>query len=83
MLAVCDVCAAHGDWATVVVDVDAQGSSIREDEPHFPLSARGQCRAFASERILIGLRWHDEEAVVFLGFPMSLILRSTLEPRIQ
>ena len=31
-----DVCAAHGDRAAVGVDVDAQGSSLREDESHFP-----------------------------------------------
>jgi len=35
--AVCDVCAAHGDRAAVGVDVDAQGSGLREDETHFPL----------------------------------------------
>ena len=33
----CDVCAAHGDGAAVGVDVDAQGSSLREDESNFPL----------------------------------------------
>ena len=49
----CDVCAAHGDRAAVGVDVDAQGSSLREDEPHFPLNARVECRAFVSERILV------------------------------
>ena len=68
----CDVCAAHGDRAAVCVDVDAQGSSLREDESHFPLNARVECRAFVSERILVGLRWHTEKAAVFLGFPMSL-----------
>ena len=68
----CDVCAAHGDRAAVGVDVDAQGSSLREDESHFPLTARVECRAFVSERILVGLRWHPEKAAVFLGFPMSL-----------
>ena len=68
----CDVCAAHGDRAAVGVDVDAQGSSLREDESHFPLNARVECRAFVSERILVGLRWHPEKAAVFLGFPMSL-----------
>ena len=36
----CDVCAAHGDRAAVGVDVDAQGSSLREDESNFPLNAR-------------------------------------------
>ena len=36
----CDVCAAHGDRAAVGVDVDVQGSSLREDESHFPLNAR-------------------------------------------
>ena len=66
----CDVCAAHGDRAAVGVDVDAQGSSLRED--HFPLNARVECRAFVSERILVGLRWHTDKAAVFLGFPMSL-----------
>ena len=68
----CDVCAAHGDRAAVGVDADAQGSSLREDESHFPLKARVECRAFVSERILVGLRWHAEKAAVFLGFPMSL-----------
>ena len=68
----CDVCAAHGDRAAVGVDVDAQGSSLREDESHFPLNARVECRAFVSERILVGLRWHPEKAAVFNGFPMSL-----------
>ena len=68
----CDVCAAHGDRAAVGVDVDAQGSSLREDESNFPLNARVECRAFVSERILVGLRWHAEKAAVFLGFPMSL-----------
>ena len=66
------VCAAHGDRAAVSVDVDAQGSSLREDESHFPLNARVECRAFVSERILVGLRWHAEKAAVFLGFPMSM-----------
>jgi len=32
---VCDVCAAHGDRAAVGVDVDAQGSGLREHETHF------------------------------------------------
>ena len=68
-----DVCAAHGDRAAVSVDVDALGSSLREDESHFPLNARVEYRAFVSERILVGLRWHTEKAAVFLGFPMSLI----------
>ena len=68
----CDVCAAHGDRAAVGVDVDAQGSGLCEDESHFPLNAGVECRAFVSERILVGLRWHAEKAAVFLGFPMSL-----------
>ena len=68
----CDVCAAHGDRAAVGVDVDAQGSGLREDESHFPLNASVECRAFVSARILVGLRWHPEKATVFLGFPMSL-----------
>jgi hypothetical protein len=29
------------------------------------------------KRILVGLRWHDEEAVVFLGFPMNLEKKET------
>ena len=37
-----DVCAAHGDRAAVGVDVDAQGSGLRDDETHFPLNARVQ-----------------------------------------
>src|SRR6056300_256162 len=65
----CDVCAAHGDRASVGVDVDAQGSSLREDESHFPLNARVECRAFVLERILVGLRWHAEKAAVFWGPP--------------
>ena len=68
----CDVCAAHGDRAAVGVDVDAQGSGLREDETYVPLSARVQCRAVVSERILVGLRWHAAKAAVFLGFSMSL-----------
>ena len=35
----CDVFAAHGDRAAVGVNVDAQGSNLREDESHFPLNA--------------------------------------------
>ena len=35
----CAVCAAHGDWAAVGVDVDAQGSSLREDETRRKLRA--------------------------------------------
>ena len=72
-----DVCAAHGDRAAVGVDVDAQGSSLREDESHFPLNARVECRAFVFERILVGLRWHAEKAAVFLGFPMNLNEKNT------
>ena len=36
----CDVWAAHYDRAAGGVDVDAQGSGLREDESHFPLNAR-------------------------------------------
>ena len=57
-----DVCAAHDDRSTVGVDVDAQGSSLREDETHFPLNPGVECRAFVSATILVGLRWHAEEA---------------------
>ena len=37
-----------------------------------PLNARVECRAFVPERFLVGLHWHSEEAVAFLGFPISL-----------
>ena len=52
----CDVCAAHGDRAAVGGDVDTQGSSLRQDETHFVLEAREECRAFVSEIILFDLR---------------------------
>ena len=65
----CDVCAAHGDRAAVGVDVDAQGSGLREDETHFPFNARVECRVRIGK---VALRWHAEKAAVFLGFPMSL-----------
>ena len=39
MRGMCDVRAAHGDRAAIRVDVDAQGSSLGEDETHFSLSA--------------------------------------------
>ena len=32
---VCDVCAAHGERADAGVNVDTQGSNLREDETHF------------------------------------------------
>ena len=67
MRCMCDVCAAHGDRAAVGVDVDAQGRGLREDESHFPLNSRVEYRAFVSERILVGLRWHAEEAVLCAG----------------
>jgi hypothetical protein len=53
----CDVCVAHGDRAADGVDVDAQGSGLCEDETHFPLNARIECRAFVSARILVGFRF--------------------------
>ena len=68
----CDVCAAHCDKAAVRVDVDAQGSSLREVVTHFTLHAKAICRLFVSKGMLVGLSWHAEEAVVILGFPMSL-----------
>ena len=34
--------------------------------------ARVEREAFISGKNLVDLRWHSEEAVVFLGFPMSL-----------
>ena len=47
------MCAAYGDRAAVGVEVDAQGSGLREDETHFPFNARVECRAVVSERILV------------------------------
>ena len=41
----CVMCAAHGDRAAAGVDVDAQGSGLREDGTHFPLNTRAECRA--------------------------------------
>ena len=41
----CDVCAAHGDGAAVGVDVDAQGSSLRESFIQV-LSVFTPCRLF-------------------------------------
>ena len=38
-------------------------------------TSRVACRAFVSGRMLVGLRWHTEEAVVFLVF-------FTLDPRL-
>jgi hypothetical protein len=70
--AVCDVCAAHGERAAVGVNADAQGRSLRKDETHVPLDAKAECCAFLLEIILLVLRWHSEEAVVFPGFSMSL-----------
>ena len=46
----------------------SQGSGLHGDATHFPLNARVECRSVISERLLVGLRWHAEEAVVFLGF---------------
>jgi len=54
--AVCDACAEHSDRAAVGVDVDTKGISLREDETHFPLNVKVECRAFVSDRILVGLR---------------------------
>ena len=75
----CDVCAAHGDRAAVGVDVHAQGSSLREDESHFPLNPRVECRAFVSERILVGLRWHPEKAAILVQF----LLLETREAKLK
>jgi hypothetical protein len=50
----CDVRVAHGNWAAVHVDVDAQDSSLRDDETHFSLNAAVEFRAFVPERILVG-----------------------------
>ena len=42
--------------------------------PTFPVqcNATVERRALVSEGILAGLRWHSEEEVVIIGFPMSL-----------
>ena len=45
-----DVCAAHGDRAAVSVDVDVQGSSLREDESHFPWFDTQRRRQMVSSR---------------------------------
>ena len=66
------MCDAHDEWAAVGVDVDTQGSSLRENETHISFHARVEYRACVSERILLSLRWQSEEMVVFLGFLMSL-----------
>ena len=66
------MCAAYGDRAAVGIHVDTHGSSLGEDEMHFALNATLGCREFIATRILVCLRWHDEEAVVLLGFLMSL-----------
>jgi hypothetical protein len=55
--AMCDVCAAHGDRTAVGVDVDTQGSSLREDETRLLLNARVECHALVLERILSGPGW--------------------------
>ena len=75
----CDVCAAHGNRAAVGVGVDAQGSGFREDDTCL-LFIPEYNAAFVSKRILVGLRWHAEEAVVFLGFPMYLSTASPEAP---
>ena len=69
----CDVCAAHGDRLATGVDAETHGSCLREDddETHLTLNTR-KCHTFVSERILVGLRWHSEEAVVFLSFLISM-----------
>ena len=53
----CDVCAAHGDRAAVGVDVDAQGSSLREVETRLLHNARVECRALVLERTLSNPGW--------------------------
>ena len=53
---VCDLCTAHGkSLATDLPSVSILiRSCLREDETHLPLVARVECRAFVSERILVG-----------------------------
>ena len=83
MRCMCVVFAAHGDRAAVGVEVDAHDSGFREDETHLPLNARVECRAFVSERILVGLRWHADEVVVFLDFPMSAFISLRVHCKMQ
>ena len=45
------------------------GQQPSRNEIHCTLNARVECRALISERILVGLRWYSEKAVVRLGFP--------------
>ena len=52
----CDVCAAHGDRTAVGVDVDAQGSGLREDGTHFLHNARVERRAFVSPHLTRSFR---------------------------
>ena len=56
----CEMCAAQGNRAVVShavgVGVDTQGVGLCKDR-----------HASVSERILVGLRWHLEVAVGFLG----------------
>ena len=59
--AVCDVCAAHGDRTAADVDVDTQGSSLREDETHFLLV---QCQS-RMPRVCIG--WNPGWFALALG----------------
>ena len=54
-----------------------RAAAFAKMSPTFPVNARVECRAFVSERILVGLRWHAEKAAVFLGFPMSLDEKKT------
>ena len=77
----CDVCAAHGDRAAVGVDVDAQGSSLREDESHFPLNARVECRAFVSERILVGFALAHQKGGSIPRFPDEPVGKEDVEVR--
>ena len=64
----CDVCAAHGDRAAVGVDVDAQGSSLREGETGFPLNARVECRTFVSNISKLRQRVRHAFVTVFIDF---------------
>ena len=48
------------------------------DKTYIALNARVECRAIVSERIMFGLCWQSEQAVVvFLGFTMSLKEKKT------
>ena len=69
--AVCEVCAP---WRQVLALIRRAAACAKMKPSLFlmPDAAGVECCIFARRRILVGLRWRSEGAVVFLGFPMSL-----------